>query len=181
MLIPNIICEGVDRVGKSTLVKALSEKHLAIKLTAPTSIENTYYKYLTFFLRLNSSIPVAKPYIYDRGHISEMIYGPLYRPNNYRSANLLIWLRKWERHTVQNAELYPDFRQTVIVYLYPLNTNLMLKDERPNANLSIELDKYRIILSNCRMPVIKIATQTQTEWRNIEDIIDELNSKLGDL
>lgn len=177
----NLIIEGVDRIGKSTLVKALSEKHLAIKLTAPTSIENTYYKYLTFFLRLNGSIPVAKPYIYDRGHISEIVYGPLYRPNNYRSTNLLIWLRKWEKHTVANAELYPDFRPTVIVYLYPTNKDLMLKDERPNANLRVELDRYRIALTNSSMPVMKLCTQTQTDWRTTENIIDELNCKLGAL
>lgn len=85
------IIEGIDRLGKSTLVDNIQHKlgyHLVIhydkpkkldcygmKYTEPLKIYQQEVNHGMFDLIQNSKAPI----IFDRGHLGECVYAPLYR------------------------------------------------------------------------------------------------------
>lgn len=85
----SFIIEGIDRLGKSTLVKGILNElgyHLVIHYSKPEVLK-TYDKYgnalqvyqkmvnRSMFDLIDSGVPI----IFDRGHLGETIYAPLYR------------------------------------------------------------------------------------------------------
>lgn len=70
----HVIIEGLDKTGKSTLAKFLSEKTgLPIKkFRNPSPTEDPAVEYIEF-------ITMSSPHIIDRMHLSEMAYGPVLR------------------------------------------------------------------------------------------------------
>lgn len=87
-----IIC-GVDGLGKSTLIDAIIEKkgyHPAIHFQKPkvldihqNSVISPEYEYqYSSFVSLMNLIDSKIPMIFDRSHIGEFVYAPLYRNYN---------------------------------------------------------------------------------------------------
>ena len=70
----HIIIEGLDKTGKSTLARFLSEKTgmPVKKFSAPKEGEEPFNDYASFFVD-------GKPSVIDRCHLSEMAYGPVFR------------------------------------------------------------------------------------------------------
>lgn len=77
MTTKHIIIEGVDKCGKTTLAKFLSEKlKMPIKkFSAPD--KNPFDEYINFLLNENT------PHIIDRCYMSELAYGPAKRIVSY--------------------------------------------------------------------------------------------------
>lgn len=174
----NLIIEGVDRVGKTSLIAAI-QGYEHVKLTAPESIPDTYYKYLGFFLKINGwTRDIGRPRCFDRGHISELVYGRLYRSHLYKNDVLDHWIARMEVEAVISAERFGT-RATTIVYLEPSAEHLMLEDERPNANRALELKTYEQMLKRSHLPIIRLTTQTETSWKSIDTILFELKEKLN--
>lgn len=177
-MLANLIIEGVDRVGKSTLVAALTE-YECVKLLAPTSRSNTFYQYLTFFTKINGWIPEStRPYVFDRGHISELVYGSLYRPLDYEDQILDHWIASMEAQVVLNARKFP-IRPTVIVYVEPVNEAIMLEDERENSDRAKELKTYEQMLERSHLPIVRITTQTKKGWKPVKQTISELKELIN--
>lgn len=172
----NLIVEGIDRIGKTKLIEAL-EGYNKQKLTPPVSFTSSIYTYMSYFQTLSSNRNV--PIIFDRGHISEMVYGKLYRPNDFVDGVLLRWFKSMEACLSavieENATIFP----TTIVYIDPVNLNIMEKDERVNGNVINELAMYEMVLARTKLPVVRIATQTKRGWRNVDDVVIELKELLN--
>ena len=71
-----IIIEGCDKTGKSTLAKQLSERYNLpiIKVNQPKT-EDSLIEYLELLKQNDNAI-------FDRLHLGENVYGPLYRNTN---------------------------------------------------------------------------------------------------
>lgn len=87
------IIEGVDRLGKSTLIKGLLNTlgyHLVVHYDKPKLLD--YYKEMygeplkTYQVQLYNQmfkmIDRGDRVIFDRGHLGELVYAPLYRKYN---------------------------------------------------------------------------------------------------
>lgn len=88
-----VIIEGVDRVGKSTQVKKIEEYYRnkglvthVIHYSNPTGIpkeaveEFSHRQYNEIFRFINWGLTETNSvYIFDRCHLSEMVYAPMYR------------------------------------------------------------------------------------------------------
>ena len=81
-----ILIEGIDGTGKSTLAKALAKhfniaciKHLS-KPKVLKAYKNCKIRYqLEVFKRFNKVLLSNANVVYDRAHLGEFVYGPLYR------------------------------------------------------------------------------------------------------
>lgn len=105
------IIEGIDRLGKSTLIDGLLNElgyHLYIHYEKPIHLDKynsykgdalekyQYETYLSMFQLIESNVNI----IFDRGHLGEVIYSPLYR--NY-SGDYVYTLEK--SHNTKNCRL----------------------------------------------------------------------------
>lgn len=79
--IPHIVIDGMDKTGKSTLVRYLSEKlNLPVKkFSAPEG--DPFLEYVHF---LSST---QQPHIIDRFYLSELAYGPVMRGKSQINEN----------------------------------------------------------------------------------------------
>jgi hypothetical protein len=84
------LVDGIDRLGKSTLIKNLQDElgyHLVVHYDKPKRLKvyehfgsealftYQYEAYKTMFNMINCGLPV----IFDRAHLGEMVYAPMYR------------------------------------------------------------------------------------------------------
>lgn len=87
-MIRNILVEGPDCAGKSTLVKEL-KNHLGWDSLALTHKEGPQYeRYVNYYA-------VSSQTIFERGHLSEVIYSELFdrpRPFSPRQLRILNWM-----------------------------------------------------------------------------------------
>lgn len=97
----NFIIEGLDRLGKSTLIEGIQNRygyHLVIHYEKPkvlsTYLEATddnvmvaqhQYQFDSFVTMFDLLENAHGPFILDRAHLGEMVYAPLYRgyPGDY--------------------------------------------------------------------------------------------------
>ncbi len=98
-----IICEGADRVGKSTLVKALQEltgfdTH---HFSSPPDAESAKNEYFGFI-----EDNVGKDFILDRSWLGELVYGPIWR--DYEVDYFKELQRKLQRQRVLYILLHSD-------------------------------------------------------------------------
>jgi len=126
-----IIVEGTDRTGKDSLVKGLHE-HIAGKSVmirhwgfplGKTNEEKTSYQKDTFrkdFERYNTlknddNISV----IWNRSHIGEMVYGPMYRNSNPKT-----WI-----YALETEFKFDQAEDIFLIYLYGDPEFLIKKDD----------------------------------------------------
>jgi thymidylate kinase len=90
------IIEGVDRMGKSTLIQGLLNElgyHLVVHydkpkklkayedvyVTVPNTVSPLWLYQVKLYQNMFSMIDAGLPLIFDRGHLGEVVYAPLYR------------------------------------------------------------------------------------------------------
>jgi len=82
-----ILIEGLDNVGKSTQIKKILEnfpknfkKKNVIHFTSPKDgrTETQIKTFVDIFYKVNDS---KENFIFDRSHLGEKVYGPIYRKN----------------------------------------------------------------------------------------------------
>lgn len=127
----HIIVEGIDRCGKSSVIREMQRllPHYEVKKpTAPSNELQALRIYSEFFLALSWQGNV----IWDRGHISEMVYSSMYR--DYSITNQLL---SWENSAMRSNPFI------TVVYYFPIWQTLLSDDEaRPNADRLAELHTY---------------------------------------
>ena len=171
-MMKHIVFEGLDRVGKSTLLAAVAKSMGAevTKMRVPKTMEQSREFYSDHFKSLLSS---WEPMVWDRGHLSELVYAPLYRPQ--MTAD---W---WTKVLRSMPELVP---MVTVVYVYPGDTSLMKKEEdRPCADQSAERAAFDRELGLCRWPVVRVCSHELVDgvwrWRDLEERVDEVLTAVG--
>jgi thymidylate kinase len=129
-----IIFEGVDKVGKSSLVQSFKERYddaIICRMSSPRNLDAEFYReviateYLLLY-RLIEDNP-DKLWILDRSHFSEMVYAPVKRKYKIKPVyqELTAWLKAKEH---------------VVIYLYNKDPAVLqerrILDEDDYLNLS---------------------------------------------
>lgn len=162
-----LMFEGVDRIGKTTLIdawRATFPGYYHYKSLVPTTLQDSMNYYQGYVRDMTvRQVPIAL----DRGPVSEMVYAELYR--NYHNAYWpsALEMIKWQSFYVQ----------PIIVYVEPVAPHLMQADERRNARREDELIKYEDVLARFyegNIPVVRIQTQTESEWRSPYEVVGQL-------
>lgn len=160
------VVEGLDRVGKSSFIKALwlATAAQVVKMRVPKTLTDSKLFYAEHFVSLMN----GEPTIWDRGHLSELVYAPLYRPT-VTSASWTEALRRWIPRLVDN---------TTLIYVYPGDTALMKKDERPEADKLAEIRGFTKELEACPWPVYRVCSHEEVagewRWRAKDDMVAEI-------
>lgn len=168
-----LLFEGIDRCGKSSLISAFRNKHNAYKLhkmRVPKTLGQAAMWYEELFWEIANN---RDSLIYDRSHLSEAVYAPLYRDYTHHNWPSTIW--HMERNCIQVKE-YP----IIIVYVYPVWFSLLKPDDRPGADAIKELDAYDEALAQTKLPVIKLTKHhiNGYSWRNETDVVTELEQEI---
>lgn len=103
------IFEGIDNIGKTTLIEKFSENFknpLIVKFSSPPKtlhhLDRNLYQ-LTYFEQQFQNINNFKEHdaiIWDRSHIGESVYGPMFR--NYNPKTDLFQLESSHLNLIQN-------------------------------------------------------------------------------
>lgn len=168
-----LIFEGPDRCGKSSLIELFRKKHHDFrleKMRVPKQLHEAVNWYEDFF---RSTCNEGGNKVWDRGHISEAVYAPLYR--DYCHVNWPATLWKYE-------ETYFSGQAVFIVYVYPIWTDLLKPDERINASIQRELSVYDVALGTSSLPVINITKHERKvqAWRSELAVLAELEDKIDE-
>lgn len=180
----NIIFEGMPRVGKTTALAKFSNM-LGIKIkkySNPKTKNETYNLFLNYFLELGRNENEIQ--CWDRGHLSELVYGPLYRPANYLDPFLPNFILACDKALWRGFE-YAGKLKTIIVYFYPLSQHILNYEgrEQYKDNFAEQAILYENALRNTNLNVIRICTHEVRpgkvpNWKSTDNIHDELLIKL---
>ena len=152
-----IILEGVDKSGKSSLAKYLSNRLEIpiVKFSAP--IEDAYIEYMDFLL--NQRMPV----IADRFHLGEDVYGPIKRGKSM--------LNDWKRRNIEEILM---MRNPLTIYC---ETNVGA------VSKSFIDDKETFTLQSEILPIIEgfrqVIDKSILEWRVFDYQRDPTYSKIS--
>ena len=175
-LLPNqFIIEGVDRMGKSTLIKGLMDTlgyHLKIHYEKPQKL--AYYTSQTdeplklyqtvLYRQMFDLIDAGHRIIFDRGHLGEMVYAPMYR--------------KYDGDYVLDYETQVDTSHTRLVLLTTSDFSFIQDD-----GLSIDFSKkeeeqdkfvYAFKRSNIADKVLVDVSNGTGGYRSAESILAEV-------
>lgn len=154
--VKNIILEGLDGVGKTTIADMLVKTGFKkAKFQYNPQVEDLFVFYRDF---LNDCSCVPKRFVFDRIFLSEEAYGPIFRGKS----------RFVREHVIS---LLQDLKQqnTILVYLHaPLNILLNRAcesdAEKLKASYSALTEIYQSIINLAAqyMPVIKIDSEANT-------------------
>ena len=169
-----ILLEGIDGVGKSSLAKELAEvfnipciKHLG----KPKSIKRykgCKIKYqLEVFKRFNKVLLSNVDVVYDRAHLGEFVYGPLYRGKPCCTL----------------SEIEDGTRTKDIVLILLVTDNFdMLRDDGENFdsnNQEREQEMFKNAFHQSRVKnKILIYINEGEDFRNRDDIVKEVLMKI---
>src|SRR6185436_12015043 len=92
--------------------------------------------------------------VYDRGHISEMVYAPIYR--NYYNEVYHCFLHNIDRDIIELSHV-----PTYIVYVYPRWQSIMTPGNRVTDDLIAIPRLYDEILYQTQLNVIRISTHNR--------------------
>lgn len=118
------LIEGVDRMGKSTLIRGLLEElgyHLVVHydkpkiLAAYAHLPDPLFRYQWELYNEMFRLVAAKiKVIFDRAHLGEMVYAPMYR--------------KYNTEYIQSMESYTDTSSARLVLLYTSDFSFIQDD-----------------------------------------------------
>lgn len=147
-MIRNIIIEGIDRIGKDTLISLLNNKlgYQIVHSTKPKSLEAFKYdleKYQeNYFSKWFSIMETHSGFIFNRFHLGEYVYSTLYRdyiPGSY--------LYKYEsREKIKN--------DTLLILLYTDDFSI-IKDDGNSIDFSKIEKEQKLFISAFKNSLIK--------------------------
>lgn len=178
----NIIIEGPDNVGKSTLIQGLKKVLTAITFhelhysavrglnSEQTKLKSKHY-YEQMFKLLSSDIN----FIVDRSHIGEYVYGPMYR--GYLESDLEVYT-EMEQAFVDNL----DSPKTIIIYLEDSVENLVLRDDglsisNAEQHIKMEMVLFKAALEErVKLPYrcVRVSDSPEETLEEVLNMIEEL-------
>lgn len=141
----HIICEGLDNSGKSTLIKNLQNKMVKIfedpyhvihsqnfksNGISGESLENHSHVYYSRQMDLWKTDPEECKFIFDRAHLGETVYSPLYR--NY--SGQYVWALE-RLHALESDNV-------ILILLTDSAENLLMREDGESLS-GTDLDKKR--------------------------------------
>ena len=169
-----ILIEGIDGTGKSTLAETLSNrleifnvKHLG----KPVAIKRYYGCKIRYqkevFKRFNAIVNSEINVVYDRAHLGEFIYGPLYRGEACT--------------TLENVENGFE-NQDVALVLMTVDNLSLLRDDGENfdtSNQSKEQEMFKDVFKKSKIEnKILIKIDKDGEFRDLDEIKREVLMRL---
>lgn len=160
----NIILEGENKTGKSTLAKLLVKKYgfQYVKCSQPKG--DPYVEYMR---KINA---VRKPTVFDRMYIGENVYGPIYRGKSMLSP---------EQN--RNLEMALMSKNTVVIYCSDSAENIRSRfsEEQWADQKKIEqvLILYEKVLSQVKLPIYDHVMQTSSDYTLFPKLIENLIEK----
>lgn len=164
----NYVIMGIDRIGKNTFINTCLPYHNEIHLTKPPKYVDdplmyTKAQYAQYFINLKDSDNI----VYNRGHIDEFVYGPLYRNQN------TYWLKIYEQ------EFAHYLNNTFFILLLSKNFNVMEDDGNSIDYSKRELEQQLFIQHFDQSPLLnkfKIYTIDENGYRNPQNILMDFNN-----
>lgn len=166
----NYVIMGIDRIGKDSFINNNLNYCNITHLTKPPKNQDPLLfsknQYLNYFINLKNNNNI----VYNRGHIDEFVYAPLYR--NY-STNYL---------TIMEQEFKFDVQSTAFILLYTTNFDIIIDD-----GLSLdfnrkeeEQERFLHFLNSSEM-INKFSIQVNNgnKFKNHESISNEFNTLLN--
>lgn len=169
----NFVVMGIDRIGKNTFIENvlktfdpdLKEIHLSKPPADVDPLMYTKAEYAEYFMELKKNNHL----VYNRGHIDEFVYGPLYRDQN------TYWLKIYEQ------ELWDVVLNTVFILLISENFNVM-QDDGNSLDYSRRHEEQDLFLKHFQESPMKnkiiIRTIDRNGYRPIESIKDDFSREL---
>lgn len=164
---------GIDRIGKNTFIEkvlmprypGLIETHLS---KPPADVDPLYFtkaEYADYFMDLKKN----DNKVYNRGHIDEFVYAPLYRKID------TYWLKIYEQ------EFSEDMGNTLFILLVSDNFDVMV-DDGNSLDYSRRKEEQELFLKHfyeARLPhKLVLSTINETGYRSIEDIATDYEDGL---
>lgn len=161
----NYVVMGIDRIGKNTFIEKIlkdldpdiKEIHLSKPPAGVDPLAFTKAEYAEYFMKLKNEDHL----VYNRGHIDEFVYGPIYRNQN------TYWLEIYEQ------EMRDSLDNTVFILLVSENFNVMEDDgnslDYSRREEEQELFRQNFIASPLKNKVI-VTTINQNGYRLVSDI-----------
>lgn len=181
-----LIIEGVDRLGKSTLINGLIEVlgyHTVLHYEKPRYLPNVYgsnktqalfeYQKDSFWVGFDMlSIPDA-PLIFDRFHLGEVVYSPRYR--NYDGMYAIDEIEaEFLAQDIPGAEL------PLLVLLHTTNFSFVVDDGQSfnfDAKES-EQEDFLNAFDASNLPKIAVQVNDGSHFRPAADILNDVLSGL---
>lgn len=171
------LIEGVDRMGKSTLIKGLLDElgyYLVVHYDKPKKLKfyesepDALFEYQhALYVQMFDLIENFHPVIFDRAHLGEAVYAPMYRKYD---GDYVFGLEKWT-HT-QNARL---ILLTTSDFSFIQDDGLSLdfaKKEEEQAKFLAAFEK-----SNIKDKIIVDVCDGKGGYRSAESILAEVLRK----
>lgn len=158
----NILVEGPDCSGKSTLQNLLKNKLKWDSISLHHKKGNQFNRYLRAYANYSKTI-------IDRGHISEMVYSELWRDGNS--------INKKERDLLKNLiEL-----NTLVIFCCPDLKVLETRYKKRNYYQQIKLKEIKIIQKKFmkfmkNIPHIKYKSSSFVELENLVEVVKKNES-----
>lgn len=158
----NIILEGCDKTGKTTLADILVKKFGFKKVVSGPPTGDPYVDYVK---KLKSA---RQNTVFDRLCYGELVYGPIYRGKSLINQEKL-----------RNLELLAMAKNTIVIFCHDNVKNLSRRFKRDGEKFSKMTDikkissSFKEIMRDCRLPVIhhQIGTNDLTRGNKLKKII----------
>lgn len=198
-----IIFEGVDNLGKSTIISKLTEMYKADNdimymhfKNPPKGIENPLaYQELSFTQAMSKCSYISNTetmlkntnkniVFFDRSHFGEYVYGPIYR--NEEPEEIIKTIKRVHNHhalfdvVVIHLEASPEF---VISHDDNKSFTSGYDEETRLATVKREIDSFNECFKEVNPSnYIKINVEDDNNnYRNIDNIVQEIISKVKEL
>lgn len=188
------LIDGIDRLGKSTLVKNLQEElgyHLVVHYDKPKDLRNhrlynvdgklaelskeaslKIYQEQTnkyMFELMKSPVPI----IFDRTHLGEMVYAPLYR--NYQGDYVF-------DEELSFIFQRPKNKDVLLILLTTSNFEI-LKDDGQSFNWdkkALEQELFKSAFNKSSLPKLRIDVHNgHGQYKDPYDILQEVLAKIS--
>lgn len=161
MIAPNVVLEAVRPEHVEMVSKHLRSGYTYVPMDVPTTDGKRYYNYMRYWMRLNGWISSDTPYLFDRGHITELAtYGHV-------DTALGKYASREEQFNCRLTQETALFRPTVIVYL-----------KTSHCSAALEF-KYSMLAKLSRIPCITVELYNEMGcWNGWLPIINEINEKI---
>lgn len=165
----NYVVMGIDRVGKNTFVDKvlrdldpdIQEIHLSKPPENVDPLMFTKAEYSEYFMKLKDNDHL----VYNRGHIDEFVYGPLYREQD------TYWLKIFEQ------EMSDSMDRTVFILLVSDNVNVM-EDDGNSLDYSRRQEEQDLFIRNFQESPMKNKVIIRTIDRNGYRLVSSIKEDL---